>query len=160
MSPEPTPFAPPSTPPLLREVMVTTAGITLFTAVITALDSSMCTSLTLLPVGSELADGLCSRLATAAAEREPETMAVTSAMVRTGTKPKPWLSPREEAGGWLGQAGVARQVELVGCVGGGPKCCTSTGSLRDSAGCGSGLLGGSLSVMNGCPGPRSAGASS
>src|SRR3989337_3359887 len=120
MNPEPMPFAPPTTPPSLRAVMVTTAGITLATAVITALDSSRCTWLTEVPVGpfGELPVGVRRRFATAAADRQPETMAVTSAMVTTDRAPRPRRS--RGAGGGAGaaaQAGGAAPGGRVGLVG-------------------------------------------
>src|SRR6476660_5433245 len=122
MKPEPVPLAPPSTPPLLRDSITTTAGMTRATAVITALDSSMCTWLTALPVGSlsvplELERR---RLETATAEREPETMAETSAIVITGTTPRERGSRGcVPSGDAPDQAGVS-QVGRVGWLGGGP----------------------------------------
>jgi hypothetical protein len=100
--------------------MTTTAGITLATAVITALDSSMCTWLTELPLGSlsVLPEVGRSRFATAAAEREPEITAVTRAMVTTGMAPKPPRLSGEAGSEARDQDGLFQVV--VGWLGVGP----------------------------------------
>src|SRR4029079_17636312 len=102
--------------------ITTTAGMTRATAVITALDSSMCTWLTELPVGSFVTPLELRRMRfdTAAAVSEPETIAVTKAMVMTETMPR--LRCARGCAGWgdaPDQAGVS-QVGRVGWLGGGP----------------------------------------
>ena len=118
MKPEPTPLAPP-----LLDWITTTPGMTRATAVITALDSSRRTWLTELPAGTlgEPPEVGRSRFATAAAESEPETMAVTSAIMTTGMR----LRPRRSRGARsddvaLNPATVPSQLGRVGWLGGGP----------------------------------------
>ena len=130
MNPEPIPLLPPAADEL-RAVMVTTEGMTRATAPITALDSSIRTWLTLLPTGAfrSLEVAGRSRLATAAAESEPETMAVTRAIATTPAGPTRLGScgpPDPDAP--AGQIGPAPQASRVGWVGAGPKCCTSIGA--------------------------------
>src|SRR6187431_1381214 len=104
MNPEPVPLAEPSRPPDAR--MVTTAGVTLLTAVMTALDSSMRTSLTLL-VSGELAtspvaaDGASTMFDTATAERPPAGAPATTAIAIRGRA----AMPRRGGVGLLAGAG-------------------------------------------------------
>ena len=94
--------------------MVTTAGVTLLTASMTALDSSIRTSLTLLAsdelaTSPVVADGGWTMFETATADRPPEMTPATTAMAMRGRA----AMPRRGGGGlltWVGrlvQAGAA-----------------------------------------------------
>ncbi len=150
MKPEPTPFAPPRAPPVLEEVMTTTDGMTRATAVITALDSSRWTWLTGVPVEPVGALPLVgrSRFATAAAESEPETTAVTSAIVTTCSMPRPRRSRVATAGGSaFGQVGAC-QTGGAGWLDGGPYWRTS-GRSGWEAGSSRSVIGGLCSLLSG-----------
>ncbi len=78
--------------------IVTTAGATLATALMTALDSSSVTSETVEPwlvVSTGAATGVPMRFETPTAVRPPETMPATTAMATIGAAPRP---PRRVAG--------------------------------------------------------------
>src|SRR5574338_915150 len=125
MTPEPVPLAPPKTPPAWVR-MVTTAGATLLTAVMTALDSSMRTSLTLSVLspwfdatGAADDEGSRRRFVTPTAERPPERMPATMAMAMIGTAPRPRRVVGAAGGsvaGWLDQAGAPSQVGRAGSL--------------------------------------------
>src|SRR5690349_12444605 len=91
MKPEPTPDCVWPKRPELEEAIVTTAGITLSVAVMTAEDSSTFTVWALepasvrVPAGTEAAGR--SAVETAAADSPPDTMPTTSAMAATGSRP-------------------------------------------------------------------------
>src|SRR5687767_12838823 len=105
MKPEPVPLAVPRMPPP-DDWMVTTAGVTLSTASMTALDSSMRTSLTLFASG-EVATwpvvwaGSRNRFVTATADRAPDRMPATTAMAMIGAA----VMPRRGGGDWVTRAG-------------------------------------------------------
>src|SRR6185312_3512964 len=126
MKPEPDPSWLPKRPPVVRWI-VTTAGETASAALITALDSSIVTSLTVLlslfaPVMTP--DGpSSSRVETPTAERAPESSPATTAIATIGAA----LRPRRDStgvagsGGRVDQAGAACQELWSGVTGaGGP----------------------------------------
>src|SRR5688500_15356232 len=111
MKPDPEP-EPPMRPPVVVW-MVTTAGATASTALMTALDSSIVRSRTSLvsvpePLGAA-AGGSYSRFTTPTAERAPDRSPATTAVAKIGTAP----GPRRTTVGWgacggrLDQAGAA-----------------------------------------------------
>ena len=103
MKPEPEPVVPPpKMSPPLELWMVTTDGATLLTAVITALDSLIARSWTVVAsepvVCGTSAVGSAMRFATPTAERAPERMPATTAIATTATAPIP-RGPRAGRGG-------------------------------------------------------------
>jgi hypothetical protein len=130
MTPDPTPCAAPKMPVPLTW-MVTTAGDTCSAALMTALDSSIRTSLTGTPPSSPgssaagaLAAGAAMRLVIAAAPRPPESRPATMARARTGTRPGPRRTTTccgAPAVGRLDHAGADPKVDGgVVRIGGGP----------------------------------------
>src|SRR5918995_7208137 len=118
--------------------ILTTAGIALATALMTADDSSMRTCDTFVPRGVcepwAVASSSRRRLETAAAERDPDTMPAATATATIAPEPRPRRSPETGAalaiGGRVDQAGTAlRSGGLAGCDGGGPNRRTSIGSV-------------------------------
>ena len=119
MKPDPTPDCDWPNRPELEEAMVTTAGMTLSVALITADDSSTFTVVALepasvwVPVGADAAGR--SAVETAAAERPPETMPTTRAIAATGSSPGVRRSTVGEdgwpaTGGRVDHAGAVCQV--------------------------------------------------
>src|SRR5687767_15279181 len=94
MTPDPVPSPVPSRPPPLDRI-VTTAGATFSTAAMTALDSSMRTSLTLSAVGDSVIEppvgtaGSRTRFEIATAESAPDRMPANTARPMTGRADRP-----------------------------------------------------------------------
>ena len=88
--------------------MVTTAGATLATALITALDSSIVTSETVEPwlvVSTGAAAGSSMRFETPTAVSPPETMPATTAMAMIGAAPSPLRRRAGRPGGGVAHVG-------------------------------------------------------
>src|SRR5688572_31905431 len=116
--------------------ILTTAGIALATALMTADDSSICTCDTFVPVGvCESGDVVLSsrsQLETAAADSEPDTIPATTATATMAPEPNPRRSPATSPalaiGGRVDQAGtVWRSGGRAGWGGAGPEGRTATG---------------------------------
>src|SRR5687767_8077069 len=116
MKPEPEP-EPPMRPPVVVW-MVTTAGATASTALITALDSSIVRSRTLLasPPGVDVtpAAGSASRFTTPTADGAPDRRPATTAVAMSGTAPGPRRTTVccGAGGGRVDHAGAARHEAL------------------------------------------------
>src|ERR671914_2211918 len=125
MKPDPVPDWLPNRPPVV-DWMVTTAGETLSAAVITAEDSSMRTSDTVVPSVSVVSPaGVATgrnRLVMATALRAPDRMPESTAMVTTGPARRP---PRGSATGAAGgrvdhAGGLCHAADAGAGVAGGP----------------------------------------